>query len=670
MKRTLTALVLIVLILLTACQSTGKNGSDNLQGKPWVNSNIYDNWPSERPALEENFELHVNYDRYMEAKENGIKKDSPLSQASNAMVEAVRSLIADTSKSTVELELMRAYYKLFADEEQRNAQGNEPLLLYTRMVSNATTLEELSEEVRKGLLFGDAFAEFAVDKTSSDTTHYGVWVESVLPFRSRLKGDFSDENIARVRARLTNLMILAGYTEGETAQALDLMESYEVLADKISQEYYEKTGVTGEDAVPMTLDEIKDFCTPLYDQLIGLGYWSAEGLPVMYDIYDAGLFYAIGQMYIPDNLEIIKSIYNVSMASYAKQFLDIPNFAEMYDFESFEDFDIDLYSFQFVYQSLASAVDQTYLEFVFPKGVRQTITDLTVDYIAAMRARLENTTWLTDVTKARALDKVDKMLYIVVYPDYWIDYSELLELVADHDQFLLDAVLCRDDFYRGYMTSLLGHYFDRTDWVYLQANSIVANAYYKYALNVITILAGILFENRYFDTSIETIMASIGTIIGHEITHGFDTTGCKFNEMGDPEIWWTDEDYKLFNEKAARIADALSQIEPLDGYNVNGEFVVGETIADLGGLVLTLDLAKKYPDFDYDLFFRTFMNNFYEIMPDAETAMDNYIGDNHTADYIRANFNVQMMDEFYETYPQVVEGTTMYRAPEDRLSVW
>ena len=290
--------------------------------------------------------------------------------------------------------------------------------------------------------------------------------------------------------------------------------------------------------------------------------------------------------------------------------------------------------------------------------------------MAAMKERLEKEEWMSEETKASALDKLQQMVSVVVYPDEWLDFSELRELVQDHDQFLLDAVLCRDDFFREYITSFLGKDIERGNWVFSNTKTTEANAYYIPSENSINILAGILYDTLYYDNSTESILASIGATIGHEITHGFDTDGARYNGIGNEEAWWTQEDAAAFEAKANRVAEELSKIEVLDGCRVNGEFVLNEMIADLGGLALCLDLAKQYENFNYDEFFQYYSFMWYMIMPDAQTALNTYTEDNHPANYIRANFSVQMFDEFYETYPQVVEGTPMYRAPEDRVKVW
>ena len=134
---------------------------------------------------------------------------------------------------------------------------------------------------------------------------------------------------------------------------------------------------------------------------------------------------------------------------------------------------------------------------------------------------------------------------------------------------------------------------------------------------------------------------------------------------------FTEEDKRVFAEKAEAISRQITAIEPLDGLDGNGPRKIGEVVADLTGMSLTLDLARKDADFDYDAFFRAFAWFFLCYMIDPVVNMPRDIATNpHPLPYIRINFTVQHFDEFYRTYPSVTEGTPMYMAPEDRLLVW
>ncbi|MBR4426411.1 MAG: M13 family metallopeptidase [Spirochaetales bacterium] len=677
MRRTLLVLLLTVLLLFSACQSTTTSSEkriatqpiEGLQGSPWTNSNLYGNWPDKAPDLEDNYELNVNFDLYMKAKADGLTEDSPYTRSNDYQEKTIKSLIADTSKTSDELELIRGYYKLFSDFDKRNSDGNRPLIDYRDSVLNCNTLEELSAEIQKGLVFGDPFATFKVDNAADDITKYGVWINFNLPFSSHLESDFTDEDVDNLREYFVYLLTLARYDEDYARQIVSLIEQYEIKAMDLDQQFMEMRELSSDNLL-LTLDEIKQFCTPLYDLVMGLGYYSDEDLPVCYTLFNAGVFYGIEQMYVESNIDIIKAIYVLSMAEYAQYYLDMETFASAAGYQEGDVIVIEDVSYDFISNALKGAVDQVYLEFAFPEGIREDVTKLTEKYIKAMGNRIKGESWLSESTKSKALEKLDSMVCIVVYPDNWIDFSVLTELVKDHDQFLLDAVLCRDDFYRAYTTSFIGKDVDRGNWVFSNTNTTEANAYYVSSENSINILAGILYDSLYFDNDIEMQLASIGATIGHEITHAFDTNGAKYNAIGAEENWWTNEDENNFSERAQRISDALDKIEVLDGLYQTGSFVLDEMVADLGGLVLSLDIAKEYENFNYDEFFRTYALMWYSIVPDAETAYNKYMGDNHPVDYIRANFTVQMVDEFYSTYPTVVEGAVMYLSPEDRLSVW
>ena len=680
---TLTALVLLV----CSCQTSKETAQaqpevrqelsqelqekllPELQGSPWVNSNIYANWPASRPALQDHYELYVNYELYMKALQEGTTSDNLYDQSDTYSERILKQLIADTSKTSDELELIRAYYRLFSDFDQRNAQGAEPLVNYSRMITGTQNVKELSEEVQKGLVFGNPFAKFVVDKAPDGSGKYGVYIDYSLPLSSALSPDYTDDDMADLKGYYVYLLTLAGYNEEFAVNIVNLIEQFEIKAAQYDAQFMSQNDNEADIAV-LTLDEISKFCEPLYDLIIGLGYYSQEGNPVCYMISNAGIFYGIDMMYMDDNLELLKAIYVIAMAGYSLEFLDMDTFALIANLQPGDEIDTDAISYAFITNYLSGAVDQVFLEFVFPEGLRDQITELTVQYLDAMEARLRKETWLSEETREKALEKLDDMVYVVVYPNYWLDYSELRDLVQDHDQFLLDAVLCRDDFYREYTTSFIGDDMDRGNWVFSDTKTTEANAYYMPKENSINILAGVLYDSLYYQDSIETILASVGATIGHEITHGFDTGGAQYNGVGDPENWWTAEDAENFNMKAGLVADALDRIYLTEDFTEDGFTVLDEMVADLGGLALSLDIAKQYPNFDYDKFFKTYALMWYTVLADKEAAEEYYSQDNHAASYVRANFTLQMFDEFYDTYPEVAEGTAMYLSPDDRLSVW
>ena len=638
-----------------------------LEGAPLPNSNIYGNWPAEKPSIKDDFELAVNYDLYMAAAKEAPVDRSFYSDSDNYQEETIRALLADTTKTSDELELLRGYIALFSDYEKRAAEGTAPLRSYIEDVWNAKTVDELSALLREPyLIFGNPFAKFYVTNSVEDYNVYGVKVVSNNPIAGRITGDeVTQEEVDEIADYLYALLLFADYDEDFAKTMVDGILDYERYCYDVFQEYKLKNP---EDQATLTLADIQELFPPLYDIIIGQGYYSEEGTPVTYDVHGVSDFIAMKQLWDNSNLEILKAIIVVNMTDYALPYLAHDAVANFFEIEIEEDDPYET-AYAFLRSKLSGAVDQVFLEFAFPEGTREQIAELTSRYISAMRNRILTEDWLTDATKAKAVEKLDNMVCVVVYPDEWLDFSDLLALVKDHDQNLLDAVLCCDDFYRDYNTSFLGLEIDRGNWVMSATNTTEPNAYYIVAENSINILAGILYEGLYSDSSIETMLATVGATIGHEITHAFDTGGSNYNAIGMYENWWTDEDRANFNARAAKVSDAISAISVIDGYSINGSFILDETVADLGGVVLSLDIASQIDAFDYDLFFTSSARPWFKVISDREEAIDLYSSDNHPADYVRCNFCLQQFDKFYEVYG-IVEGDWMYVAPESRVSVW
>ena len=157
-------------------------------------------------------------------------------------------------------------------------------------------------------------------------------------------------------------------------------------------------------------------------------------------------------------------------------------------------------------------------------------------------------------------------------------------------------------------------------------------------------------------------------VIGHEISHAFDTNGAQFNKDGNLSNWWTEEDMKAFQERADRLIAYYDSIIPFQGQQVRGVNVQTEAIADMGGLKCMLSIAEQKPDFNYDQFFRQFAA-IWRRLSSYEFEMLCLTQDTHSLHYLRTNVTLQQFEEFYETY-DIQPGDGMYLAPEDRIEVW
>jgi len=174
-----------------------------------------------------------------------------------------------------------------------------------------------------------------------------------------------------------------------------------------------------------------------------------------------------------------------------------------------------------------------------------------------------------------------------------------------------------------------------------------------------------------FDTaSRAALLGTIGHHIGHELSHAFDSYGAMVDAARQGPLF-TEEAGKYFADKVNILIERMNKIELLDGVMLNGQRKNAELIADLTGVSLSLDLAKKTDDFDYARFFLTYAAFFRQASMRRAEAEANYRSmDLHPAPYVRVNFVVAQFEEFYKAFPSVTEGTLMYVAPEDRFLIW
>ena len=169
--------------------------------------------------------------------------------------------------------------------------------------------------------------------------------------------------------------------------------------------------------------------------------------------------------------------------------------------------------------------------------------------------------------------------------------------------------------------------------------------------------------------SIEEKYALLGTIVGHEITHAFDTDGSLYDENGEENNWWTKKDRDVFEAKVDKLINFYDQISLKKGYKVDGTNVSQEATADLGGMKIILEIVKKYDNFDYDKFFRAYAYLWCCKTFDISLVEPYEREDGHPFNYLRANVTLAQFDEFVETY-DIKPGDGMYIPEEQRIKIW
>ena len=309
------------------------------------------------------------------------------------------------------------------------------------------------------------------------------------------------------------------------------------------------------------------------------------------------------------------------------------------------------------------AFDQIYIDRFIKPSTKQRIDDLIEDVIAEYMVLFDEQDWLADETKQAAKDKLGNMWHMSFYCDGFMDEGNLFKVSAT------DAIDLANDYhewYAGIMTSCPWSGNVLTS----ELSTTNVNALYSTVDNAFAIYHGVC--SSYIegeDLSTEKLYGYIGSVIGHEISHGFDSTGANFDLNGQKHDWWTVEDRAAFQSKVDKIADHYTN--GLHGYhdhNYNGTKLTGEAIADMGGVRVMLRLAEKQESFDYREFFASFAENF-AIHQTRKYGVERIAIDGHPEEHLRVNVTLSQFDEFAKTY-DVKEGDGMYVAPEDRLAIW
>ena len=324
--------------------------------------------------------------------------------------------------------------------------------------------------------------------------------------------------------------------------------------------------------------------------------------------------------------------------------------------------------------ALGEAVGQLYVEKYFPPVAKEKMLDLVHNLQTALGERIEKVSWMSDTTKAKALDKLAAFHIKIGYPDKWRDYSSLT--IDNKDSYWVNMVRS-NNFDYDYMMSKFNKPVDKDEWLMTPQT---VNAYYNPTTNEICFPAAIL-QPPFFQMGADDAVnyGAIGVVIGHEMTHGFDDEGRQFDKEGNLTDWWTAGDAKRFEEHTKVLADYFDQIVVLDSIHANGQLTLGENIADQGGLHVSWQAyqntlkGKATPApidglTDAQRFFLAYATVWAGNIRTAEILRLTKI-DPHALGRWRVNGALPHVDAWYEAF-DVKPDNKMYLPKEQRASIW
>tara|TARA_Y100000389_G_scaffold162869_1_gene165825 strand:- start:18342 stop:20264 length:1923 start_codon:yes stop_codon:yes gene_type:complete len=597
--------------------------------------------------------------------------------------EAVRAIIEESAKGNFvngsDEQKVGDLYSSYLDMDTRNALGVEPLNPEFNLIDNITNNNELAvyfaSAIKRGMDVPMSFGQLADFK---DPTKYSIGLFSGglgLPDREYYlkKDDISVELRKKYINHIEDIFSLVGIKDASiSAEKIINLET--VLAEQNMPKEEARKWTKNYNAVAL------NSLSTLMPRFNWEGYISEAGLQEIKEIvvFRTEYIKALDRIIEETDLETWKTYLKWrvidSTATRLTAGIDNKNF-EFYGKTlsgTAQQRPMWRRAVNTVNTTLGEVVGKVYVKRHFPPEAKDRMLILVDNLIDAFEKSIKDLEWMSEKTKIEALDKLSKFTPKIGYPDKWRDYTALEINSADYFGNIQRATEAE------YKRQMERHNepVDRTEW---GMTPQTVNAYYNPLLNEIVFPAAIL-QPPFFNFEAEEAVnyGGIGAVIGHEIGHGFDDSGANFDGNGVMRNWWTEEDSVEFKNRTSKLVEQYSAFKPFDDLNVNGKFTLGENIADLSGISISL-LAykmslqgKKSPVIDdftgiqrVFLGFGQVWNGKYRdkaLRLQIETAP-------HSPSKYRANGPVRNVPEFYEAF-DVNETDALYIAPVDRVKIW
>lgn len=323
--------------------------------------------------------------------------------------------------------------------------------------------------------------------------------------------------------------------------------------------------------------------------------------------------------------------------------------------------------------TLGEGLGQIYVKKYFPEESKRRMLELVGNLKTSLGEHIQNLTWMSDATKAKAIEKLSAFTVKIGYPDKWKDYTSLS---IDPKNSYWENVKAAAVFHTKDSNEKCGKEVDKAEW---GMTPQTVNAYYNPSTNEICFPAGILQAPFFSPDALDCDnYGAIGVVIGHEMTHGFDDNGRQFDKDGNMEDWWTEDDSKMFDKLANKLASQFDKIVVIDTIHANGKLTLGENIADQGGLRIAYSAYLKTKEAKENKivdgftpaqrFFLSYANVWADNIRPAEIRRRTTT-DEHSLGRWRVNATLKNIDTFYEAFG-IKEGDPMYIAPADRVVIW
>ena len=562
-------------------------------------------------------------------------------------------------------------YRLAKKFDWRKKVGPQPLKRMLASVENLNSYEDYQSQWKNWILAGmPSPISFDIDADMKNATVYALFASSpslILPDKSYYEAEKKaqhDQLLQLWSSMVEALMDKLGYSKEEAKKIIDDAIKFDALLApnvKSAEEAADYSKMYN----PQTVAELASATDQLdiaaiIKQLVGEE-------PEKIIVTEPEYFKALNKI-LQDNFELFKNWALIRVIRENASYLD----DEMREINgrygralsgSKKPVSQRKFAFYLARDMFSQVAGDYYGKKYFGPQAKADVHHMVEQMIKVYKGRLTNNQWLSKDTRNKAILKLDKLGIQVGYPDkipalydqFKVDEEE--SLIANLNQLTVTA--------NKELFSRWNKPVDRMRW---EMSAATVNAYYHPFKNIIVFPAAILQAPFYsLKQSSSQNYGGIGAVIAHEISHAFDNNGSLFDEFGNLNNWWTDEDSAHFKQLAQKMIDEFDGI-PFAGQKVNGKLTVSENIADAGGLSCALEAAKTEADFNAQEFFINWATIWR--MKATEQYMQLLLSiDVHAPQKLRANIQAENLDDFYTAF-EIKPGDEMYRAPEDRVHIW
>ncbi|MCC4346744.1 M13 family peptidase [Limosilactobacillus reuteri] len=562
-------------------------------------------------------------------------------------------------------------YRLAKKFDWRKKVGPQPLKRMLASVENLNSYEDYQSQWKNWILAGmPSPISFDIDADMKNATVYALFASSpslILPDKSYYEAEKKaqhDQLLQLWSSMVEALMDKLGYSKEEAKKIIDDAIKFDALLApnvKSAEEAADYSKMYN----PQTVTELASATDQLgiaaiIKQLVGEE-------PEKVIVTEPEYFKALNKI-LQDNFELFKNWALIRVIRENASYLD----DEMREINgrygralsgSKKPVSQRKFAFYLARDMFSQVAGDYYGKKYFGPQAKADVHHMVEQMIKVYKGRLTNNQWLSKDTRDKAILKLDKLGIQVGYPDkipalydqFKVDEEE--SLIANLNQLTVTA--------NKELFSRWNKPVDRMRW---EMSAATVNAYYHPFKNIIVFPAAILQAPFYsLKQSSSQNYGGIGAVIAHEISHAFDNNGSLFDEFGNLNNWWTDEDSAHFKQLAQKMIEEFDGI-PFAGQKVNGKLTVSENIADAGGLSCALEAAKTEADFNAQEFFINWATIWR--MKATEQYMQLLLSiDVHAPQKLRANIQAENLDDFYTAF-DIKPGNEMYRAPEDRVHIW